>query len=50
MIEEIIPLAEYEVVYNNNADYIILYGDNILKNDNLLFLNVIKSYVMLKTI
>ena len=45
LIEEIIPLAKYEVVYNNNADYIILYGDNILKNDNLLFLNVIKSYV-----
>lgn len=44
LIEEIIPLAEYETVYNNNADYIILYGDIMLKNNNLLFLNVIKNY------
>ena len=44
-INEVIPLAEYEILANKNADYIMLYADYVYNSNGRQLIEVLKSFV-----
>ena len=44
-VNEVIPLAEYEILANKNADYIMLYADYVYNSNGRQLIEVLKSFV-----